>query len=415
MTPAARLSAAMALLDAIEAALAPAPGAGPEAGPSDPRLARGVDRLLARWGRENRYAGARDRAAVADLVYDALRRRRSLAWRMGPGAAGGRALVLALLAEQGLSVAQIAALCDGGRFAPAPLSDEERARLAAPPPPAPAPVRLDFPDWLEPELRRTFGPRLEETMATMRARAPLDLRVNALRATPEQAIEALRTDGVEAAPGPLSPWCLRVEKGARRLRAAAAYRDGLVEIQDAASQAAALMSRARPGEQVLDFCAGGGGKALALAAMTGGPIDAHDADPRRMADLPARARRAGARVRTLHEAPRGRYDLVFVDAPCSGSGAWRRNPDAKWALTPAGLEALRALQARVLRTAARNVAGGGRLLYATCSLLRAENRDVVEDFLAEGGFALEDERAFTPRDGGDGFYAALLRRVAQEG
>jgi 16S rRNA (cytosine967-C5)-methyltransferase len=386
MTPAARLSAAIEILDAILG--------------GDP-----ADRALTRWGRASRYAGSGDRAAVADLVYDALRRKRSRAWRMGEES--GRALIVA-------GAAEARDLFTGEGHAPAPLDAAEQAALdmdRADPPPA---VALDFPDWLEPELRRSLGDNLAPVMMAMRDRAPVDLRVNRLKSDRAAAAAALAGDGVETAPGPLSPNCLRVTGGARKLRGGAAYAAGLVEVQDAASQAVADFADARPGETILDYCAGGGGKALALAAAApSARICAHDAALERMKDIPPRARRAGAEIEICATPPaalRGACDLVFVDAPCSGSGAWRRNPDAKWSLTPARLAELSVLQRRILTDAAVYLRPGGRLIYATCSLFRAENEDQVGWFLAEHGeWTLEAEARFSPVDGGDGFYVARFR------
>jgi len=364
---------------------------------------RGADRVLTAWGRANRYAGSGDRAAVADLVYDALRRRRSLGARLGVADPDGRALMLALAAEgdtaesgaaQGGVAGMGAAdgLFTGARFAPAPLTAHERAALLAPAPEPPEAVRLDLPDAIWPELRRSLGADLGAVAALLQTRAAVDLRVNLLRADMPRAIAALAEDGVTAAPGPLSPTCLRVSLGARKLRGARAYLDGLTEVQDAASQAVADMARAAPGETVLDYCAGGGGKALALAAAMGGRgrIIAHDRDPRRM------------RPPSL----RGACDLVFVDAPCSGVGAWRRNPDAKWTLTWPEVEALAALQRRLIAEAAAFVAPAGRLVYATCSMLRIENEDALSAMPA--GWTRGAMRRLTPLDGGDGFFAAVL-------
>ncbi len=388
MTPSARLSAAIGVLDAVLA--------------GEP-----ADRALTRWGRASRYAGSGDRAAVADLVYDALRRKRSRVFRMGTET--GRALVIAGAAEDGAL-----ALFSGEGHAPAPPTAAEIEKFSAPARAAPPPVALDFPDWLEPDLSRSLGDRLEPVMDALRSRAPLDLRVNRLKADVTEAAARLAAEGVETAPGPLSPDCLRVVDGGRKLRGAETYRDGLIEVQDAASQAVAAFAGARGGETILDYCAGGGGKALALAAAApGARILAHDAAAERMKDIPARAARAGARVEICADPRRlqGRCDLVFVDAPCSGAGAWRRNPDAKWALTPSRLQDLAALQRRILAEAAACVRPGGRLVYATCSLLEVENGDQVRWFLKENkSFALEAELRLTPLDGGDGFFAARCVR-----
>ena len=385
MTPGARWSAAEALLDAWGAG-----GGG-----------AGMDRRLTAWGRRARYAGSGDRAAVADIVYAALRRWRSLAWPETEG--GARARLLALAAQRGEL-----GTWDGGRHAPSPPTEAEVARLGAGGA-APEGVRWDLPDWLVPLWRESLGEGAEAAALALAERAPLFLRVNRLKADPAAAVAALAEDGVAAVPGPLSPDCLRVTEGARALRRARAYLEGWVEVQDAASQAVAGFARARSGERVLDFCAGGGGKALALAAaMEGhGEIVAHDADPARMADLPARAARAGARV-TVTTRPEGRFDLVFADAPCSGSGAWRRNPDAKWGFSPEDLAGLTALQGEVLEAAARFVRPGGRLVYATCSVLAPENDGAADGFAARTGWRRGGTLRLAPNEGGDGFFATWL-------
>ncbi len=392
MTPAARLSAAIELLDA---ALSGEP----------------AERALTRWARASRFAGSKDRAAVRDLVYDALRRRRSLAW--AGGADTGRAILLAQAAAEG---ADLDALCTGDSFDPAPLTTDERARLAADRPPAPDPVRLDYPDFLDAPLRASLGVDFESVLAAMQARAPVDLRVNTLKTNPGAAIVVLARDGVHAAPHPLAPHALRVVDNPRGVAASRAYTQGMIELQDVSSQLVATVANARPGMTVLDYCAGGGGKTLALAAALAGrgTLFAWDANPRRMADLPERARRAGAAVRLLERADLDRLgpacDLVLVDAPCSGTGAWRRKPEGKWRVTPAEIAAFPALQAAILDAASQHVKPGGRLVYATCSLLGVENEAQAAAFSARRpDWTPEIARRLSPLDGGDGFYVARFR------
>ncbi|MEM7240078.1 MAG: SAM-dependent methyltransferase, partial [Pseudomonadota bacterium] len=277
-----------------------------------------AERCLAEWGRANRYAGSGDRRAIADHVYDAIRRRRSAAWLSGDES--GRGLIHGLLRLAG---GEPDGIFTGGRHAPGALTTEERAagRVL---PDAPWGVRHDLPDWLEPSL----GHLPIETLDRFGARAPLDLRVNTLRADVAAARAALDLAGIEAVGVPDRPTCLRVVTGAHKVHRAPAYLDGLVEIQDASSQAVARFAGARPGETVLDLCAGGGGKTLALAAAMGntGHLIAHDIAPARLAQVPPRAERAGAVVSladpAMLEALEGRCDLVFADAPCSGSGSW---------------------------------------------------------------------------------------------
>jgi 16S rRNA (cytosine967-C5)-methyltransferase len=260
---------------------------------------------------------------------------------------------------------------------------------------APDYVAGDFPAWLEPSLASAFGPALVAETRALAARAPLDLRVNTLKANRDNALEALKH--LHAVPTPFSSIGLRVpaapDGSGPKLAAEAAYVRGRVEIQDEAAQLAALMALAKPGEQVLDFCAGAGGKTLALAAMmqNKGQIHAADRDGARLMKAIARVKRAGVRNVQFH-APRqgtnvlagleGRCDLIFVDAPCTGTGTWRRNPDAKWRIRPGALEIRIAEQNQALEEAARFVKPGGRILYATCSVLREENEDRLAAFLA---------------------------------
>jgi len=388
MTPAARLAAAIAILDQL-------------------RDGTPAERALTNWGRASRFAGSGDRAAVRDHVFDVLRCRGSFA-ALG-GGESGRALVLGLARAQGLD---IAALFTGEGHAPAPLSEEEAARLAQPLPDEGALADLDWPDWLRPQLQADLGAAYAAVSARMRARAPVFLRVNLARGDRAAAQAALALEGIATRPHPLAETALEVTGGARLIQASAAYRDGLVELQDAASQAAIAQVPVAAGMRVLDYCAGGGGKALALAARAPkARIEAHDIDPGRMRDIPVRAARAGARISTVAPGRLGRdYDLVLVDAPCSGSGTWRRTPEAKWRLTPDRLAELCTLQAQILRAAAARVAPGGRLLYMTCSLLDAENAAQAEAFVRETGWQVAEQRRFTPLDGGDGFFAAQLER-----
>ncbi|MGE3266877.1 RsmB/NOP family class I SAM-dependent RNA methyltransferase, partial [Methylocystis sp.] len=345
------------------------------------------------WGIAHRFAGSKDRAAIASLVFDALRKRASAAFVMGDDTS--RAIMLGALREaRGFDAEAIAALCFGERHAPAPLSDDERHRLAtAALDAAPDHMRGDYPEWLSERFDAAFGARAAEEGAALAARAPVDLRVNILKCSREQALEKLAH--LAPKPTPLSPIGLRIDIGQGRgpaLTAETAYLKGLVELQDEASQLAALLCAAAPGEQVLDLCAGGGGKTLALAAQmhNRGQIYAHDSDARRLAPIHERLERAGARNVQVR-APRGnadvladldaRCDLVAIDAPCTGTGAWRRHPDAKWRLAPGALELRLKEQRQLLAKAARFVKPGGRLAYVTCSVLRDENEDQVAAFL----------------------------------
>ena len=357
------------------------------------------------WARGARYAGSGDRRAVRDHVYDALRRLRSSAAR--GGAMTGRGVMLGLLASRGEDPS---ALFDGRGHAPPPPAPAETARLAeAPPTRAEA---LDVPDWLLPALDADLGSLCDAVCEALRHRAPVHLRTNLARTTREAAAAALAAEGIASRAHPLAPSALEVIEGARRIAGSRAFAAGLVELQDAASQAVAGAVPMAPGARALDLCAGGGGKALALAAR-GAEVTAHDVDPARMRDLPERARRAGADIRIVaepeSEAP---FDVVLVDAPCSGSGSWRRDPEGRWRLTSERLAALTLTQDAILGRAGALVAPGGVMAYATCSLLSAENEERVAAYLAaHGGWVEEARLRLTPLDGGDGFGLGVLRRA----
>lgn len=379
MTPAARAAAAIEVLDRILGGQV-------------------AEVALTNWGRASRYAGSGDRAAVRDIVYAALRCRRSFAALGGVGT--GYGLVLGWARETGQE-----ALFSGEGHAPA-LPDAA-GRLPE------GLEALDCPDWLGPSLRESLGADFPAVLRAMRQRAPVFLRVNLARATRAAAIAALAGEGIVAEVHPLAESAVEVVEGARKVQASRAYAEGVVELQDAASQAVVEMLPLRDGMRVLDYCAGGGGKTLAMAARARLQMHAHDAEARRMTDLPARAKRAGVAVKLLAKpeaaAP---YDLVLTDVPCSGSGSWRRDPQGKWALTPERLAALTGMQAAILLRAATLVKTGGRLGYATCSLLDAENGAQVRAFLAaHPEWRLDSERRFTPLEGGDGFFGAVLHKT----
>lgn len=380
MTPGARAAAAIAVLEAI-------------------LLGKPAEVALTNWGRANRYAGSGDRAAVRDIVFDVLRCRLSCAVR--GGSAGARCLVLGWARERGME-----SLFDGQGHAPAPAGPDETGAEPE------GLVALDCPDWLDAPLRQGLGAEFPAVMAALRARAPVFVRVNLTRLSREAAAEVLAAEGIEAVAHPLAASALEVRTGARKLQQGRAYADGLIEFQDAASQAVVEMLPLRDGMAVLDLCAGGGGKTLAMAARARLRLAAHDADPRRMADLPVRAARAGAELR-LVERPEtaGPWDLILTDVPCSGSGSWRRDPEGKWALTPARLESLITVQAGIMDRAAAMLGPGGVLGYATCSMIEAENGAQIAAFRARHpGWDLVAERRFTPLEGGDGFFGAVLRR-----
>ena len=224
---------------------------------------------------------------------------------------------------------------------------------------------------------------------------------------------ALAAEGISTAAHFLAKTVLEVSGNARKIQSSGTYAAGLVELQDASSQAVVAALPLADGMRVLDHCAGGGGKTLAMAAAARLKLYAHDANSRRMADLPERAKRAGVRI-SLTERPEAEapFDLVLVDAPCSGSGSWRRDPEGKWTLTPVRLAELIALQRDILARAAAMVASGGTLAYATCSLLTGENEAQIAAFVtSQPGWTLQRQERFLPTSGGDGFYVALLTRA----
>lgn len=390
MTPAARIAAAVQVLDACLA--------------GEP-----ATRALLTWSRASRFAGSGDRNAVRDLVYTALRRRRSAAAR--GGAETGRGLMLGLLREAGEDPDT---LFTGKGHAPPPLTDTERQAWRQPEGEGEA---CDLPDWLVGEFRESLAERWRETALALRDRAPVFLRANFRKTDLDEAVAALSSDGVSTEPHPLAPGALVVTEGARRVAQSRAYRDGLVELQDGASQAVTASIPLHNGMKVLDYCAGGGGKTLSMASGREATFFCHDVDVRRMADLPERARRAGVRVTLLETAEVARhapFDVVLCDAPCSGSGSWRRDPEGKWALTESRLADLTAIQDGILDAASALVAPEGLLAYATCSFLNAENEARVKAFLNRNpGWTCVLQRRFGPGDGGDGFFTAHLTRGPQ--
>ncbi|XWN33816.1 MAG: RsmB/NOP family class I SAM-dependent RNA methyltransferase [Devosia sp.] len=353
---------------------------------------RPVVDALKDWGLSHRFAGSGDRAAIGNLVYDALRWRASSAFR--GDSEDARAITLATLRFRwGVGLKDLATLAEE-RFGPGTLSPDEMAALADDRlPDAPATTRADLPAWLEGAMEANFADEWEGEAAALAARAPVDLRANTLKTTREKALKALSTFGATATP--ISPVGLRLAARAGWERAPnivreALYQRGHVEVQDEASQAAALLVFAQKGEQVLDLCAGAGGKTLTLAAQMDntGQVHAHDVDAEQLAPIHERLRRAGARNVQVH-GPRddmaslkGRMDRVLVDAPCSGSGVWRRRPESKWRLTEAALERRIGEQEECLDAAREFVRPGGYLVYVTCSVLPQENEAQVDGFLA---------------------------------
>jgi 16S rRNA (cytosine967-C5)-methyltransferase len=392
VTPGARLQAAIELLAEMQDAASPA------------------DRVSAAFFRARRYMGGQDRRDVVDRAYRVLRRRAALDWWLDRAYPDGgfdaaldrqRARVIAALAlVDHWDFDRIAGSFDGGQYRPPTLDVHERRLLKALSgktilhPEQSLSVRYEIPDWLEAELRTVFADRLETELAALMGEAATDLRTNTLKATRDEAIAALGREGVEGKPTPLSPIGIRVA-GRPPLASLNCFKQGLIEVQDEGSQLIALLSDARPGQRVIDFCAGAGGKTLALAACMAnkGKLVASDVLKGRVERAATRLNRAGVYnvERRGLESERdpwvkrhaGTFDRVLVDAPCSGTGTWRRNPDAKWRLSPRDIEELIDLQRRILASAARLVKPGGRLIYATCSLLPRENQQQVEWFLGQ--------------------------------
>lgn len=400
MTPAARISAAIEILDQIEDRGRPA-----------------VD-LLKEWGNSHRFAGSKDRNAIASLVYDCLRRKSSARWLMDSETS--RAIMLGMLRlVRHLPIEALGALFDGSQHGQPPISEIEASRFTGSRlDDAPDFIKGDYPEWLSGAFVESFGAQAATEGAALSERAPVDLRVNLLKGDRDKAIRQLAH--LTPTFTPWSPWGLRLPLGADGrspvLAAEPAYAKGLVEVQDEGSQIASLLSSVKPGQQVLDLCAGGGGKSLAFAAMMDnrGQIYAADTDGRRLMPLYERLERAGARNIQVR-APKGqqdvlgdlvqRCDVVFVDAPCTGTGAWRRNPDAKWRVRPGALEQRLRQQDEVLNAAVRFLKPGGALIYVTCSVLKAENEDRVSAFL-------ERHPSFLPRDAGHVARQAGLPQLA---
>jgi 16S rRNA (cytosine967-C5)-methyltransferase len=433
LTPGAQVAAAIDILTEIDAGDRPA------------------DDVAADYFRRRRYIGAKDRAQISGHTYTVLRHRASLDWwiaRCGVAIGPGSRMLGYLALIERWQREKIMASFDGGRFRPSLLCPaEERLvrRLAAHSlyhPEMPRAAANEIPEWLEPHLQSVFGKGLEREMGALNAPAPTDLRVNLLKTDRDTARRALADEGVAVEPTPLSPIGLRLH-GRVPLGNLGAFKEGLVEVQDESSQIAALLADARPGMRVVDFCAGAGGKALALAAgmANRGKLIACEVSSWRLERSARRLRRAGVdnvERRALSgerdkwvKKHAGSFDRVLVDAPCLGTGTWRRNPDAKWRMRPEDLAELVERQQQILRSAARLVRPGGRLIYATCSLLREEDEMQAEAFLAaEPGFSVypaagaweetiggaspagDDYLRLTPaRHGTDGFFVAIFERL----
>ncbi len=387
MTPAARLQAAIEILDRVIDGAA-------------------AEQALTSWARGSRFAGSKDRAAVRDHVFSALR-----CWRTRAALGGsetGRGLILGGLRQDGQDPADV---FTGAGYGPTALEDHE---LVAPIPDMGEAEQNDMPDWLWPQFTDSLGDKATDAAQALRHRAPVHLRVNTRANSVAQAQADLAEEGIQTERLDIASAALNVTEGTRKIRNSLTYADGLVELQDAASQAVVDALPLEAGMHILDYCAGGGGKALAMAVHKGCTVAAHDVNPNRMKDLAPRAERAGVHIAQLATDDldeHGPFDLVFCDAPCSGSGSWRRAPEGKWSLTEEKLAALVETQAEVLETAAALVGEAGVLAYATCSMLRVENDDQVARFVQENPeWELMSSSSWLVQDGADGFFVALLTR-----
>jgi len=459
MTPGARAQASIELLDQIF-----------QAWNSEKRIP--ADKLLQNYFKSHRFIGSKDRGAVSELVYWVLRHKAALEWWLAEkfkSPVHARAIVLtALMLRKDFTVAELAAITQDSQYSlpsltppeklrceelykhchpeaqPKDLSSEQPSKIlrgAQDDKDMPDPVRLNYPEWLDGQLRETFGKDFEKALHALNEQAPTDLRVNTLKTTREALQQQLKNEGFETEPTPLSPIGLRLSKRGP-VFTTEAFKKGHFEVQDEGSQMAALMTDTSPGMRVIDFCAGAGGKTLAMAAQmkNKGRILAWDTSEKRLAQIVLRLRRAGVDNVQTHviesesdafiKRHKQTADRVLVDAPCSGTGTWRRNPDLKWRFTPKDLEEVVVLQQSILQSAARLVKPGGRLIYATCSVLRAENEHQVDRFLKSApNFKVvcaekvwnknatmnENEVSYlslTPHeDGVDGFFAAVFERA----
>jgi 16S rRNA (cytosine967-C5)-methyltransferase len=431
MRPGARVAAAVEILDEILSRHQP------------------VAMALQSWGKGHRFAGSGDRNAIGHMVYDGLRHKASSAYIMGSEAP--RALVIGALRERGVAASAISEMCNGQEHAAEPLTPDELHRLeTAKLDGAPAWVLGDYPEWLHPSFEKAFGACAAEEGQALSRRAPADIRVNTLKATREKVLKALASFGaVETVYSPIGVRVPAPTGDARtpNLEAEAAFQAGWCEIQDEGSQLAAALTGAGPRMQILDLCAGAGGKTLALSAamQNTGQIYAYDDDKHRLKPIFARVKRAGVRnVQILRagdeaalDALEAKFDCVLADAPCTGAGTWRRRPDAKWRLRPHALSERIKDQQAVLSRAVKMVRPGGRLVYVTCSILPEENSEQIEACLAantnfrsvpyadvwRGALPGEppvsadgssEHLVLTPaRHGTDGFFIAVLERGSE--
>ena len=386
MQPAARYAAAIYVLDRIIA--------------GDP-----AERELTDWARKNRYAGSKDRAAVRDIVFECLRNLRS--FQHSSGLSGGRGAIVGLLQSTDDDLSSV--FSDVG-YAPSGLSDDEVAVIDGDKEPISLAASLNIPDW----IMDLLDAELQREIPYLKNRAPIDLRVNLSKTNIVTAQKALLKDGIETTLIDANPTALRVVGQTRKILQTDLYKTGKIELQDAGSQALINAIEFPETGSVLDYCAGGGGKSLAIAALNPSlQISAYDISVKRMSDLPERSKRAGAKISVLKHDPLKSdqmYDTIILDVPCSGSGSWRRSPDAKWKFTQDKLSELNELQANILSKTSTSVMDGGRLVYMTCSVFREENENQIKSFLNQNpDWKIQFEKHLSLSNGTDGFYICSLQ------
>ena len=398
MTPGARVSAAIEVLD-------------------DYLLGKPVDKVLLNWFRANRFAGSKDRLAIRDLVFNCLRYKLSSHWPFQQAGfpIGGRVLLLGMLSDSHQCLEKF---FDGKRYSPKTLSKLERVitknfgeSLSV----APTFVKLNFPKFLEKGLMESFGDNFWDNLNSLNVQANLFIRVNRIKANMDGVINSLKEDGIEVEKVEHFNNALKVLKNRRQFVKSKVFLLGKAEVQDINSQAVVEFIKPKEGIKILDFCAGAGGKTLALASFTGGQAEyyVHDKSLSKLGNLQLRCKRAGVKFKILDGTnpndPNGKFDLVVADVPCSGTGVWRRNPGSKWSLTKDQLRLVLVEQKTILKAAGKYVKKNGTLAYITCSVLKSENQEQTSWFLSQDPtFSLLSARVLSPINGGDGFYVSLL-------
>lgn len=402
MTPGARVSAAISILDNYLVGT-------PE------------NKALINWFRGNRFAGSKDRRAIREIFFKCLRFKMSSLWPFEKAGfpQRGRYLVIGMLL---ISREQLNKIFDDKKYSPESFSEDEKTVINSFTEillQAPLSIKFDFPRFLENDLKESFGDSLVENLKSLNERASLFLRVNLIKGTNESVIKSLKEEEIKVEIVRKSTSGLKVLENAKAVNKSQPYLRGEVEIQDISSQAAVNFINPKKGIKILDFCAGGGGKTLAMASLTlaEGEFFVYDTIPSRMIELFKRCGRAGFKAQLLKtnilESTNQLFDLVVIDVPCSGTGAWRRNPGSKWWLTQEKLDELLIDQRNILLTASKYVKNGGVFAYLTCSVLNKENRGQIDWFLSTNAdFWLEKDLLISPFQGGDGFYVSLLKRIS---